>query len=192
MVVSFFHALPPVKPTTTSLTSRTTDRFTHSISEKTPCGPLKQSSFDLSAVYRQAQLLSDVIFSMFDVPPSIYESSSAITDPLARREKTTRNLASPPSLPRPKSSVAEPIHTPPPPPPAAAQKQPAWTRTHAYVRDTRVNSDGFRILSAEHSMMQRSKITRPLRNRRCLDKREDNFIFGRRSSLRTALIPEEE
>lgn len=188
MVVSFFHALPPIKPTTASLPSPSTGACVSLLSEKIPCGPVKESTFDLSAVYKQAQLLSDVIFNMFDAPPLLYDSSSATADHVAHRRKSTRNLTTLPSKPKSKSSVPISTHTPPP---AAAQKQPAWTRTHAYVRDVRVNSDGFRILSAEHSMMQCSKITRPLRNRRCLDKREDSFVFGRRSSLRTALIPEE-
>ncbi|KAI9489879.1 hypothetical protein BDB00DRAFT_747469, partial [Zychaea mexicana] len=64
------------------------------------------------------------------------------------------------------------------------QKQPLWSLTHSYVRDTRVNSDEYRMLSAECSMIRGSKITRPLRNRRYHQRREDDFVWGRRSCLR--------
>lgn len=67
---------------------------------------------------------------------------------------------------------------------AARQKRPPWTLTHTYVRDIRVNSDELRMLSIERSMIKNDKLIRPLKNRRYLEKRHDEFVWGRRSCLR--------
>ena len=72
----------------------------------------------------------------------------------------------------------------------AQQKEPAWSRTHSYVRDIRVNSAELRMLSAELNMIRDSKITRSLKNRRYRVKREDAFIWGRRSCLRIVRVGE--
>ncbi|KAI8639188.1 hypothetical protein BD408DRAFT_421826 [Parasitella parasitica] len=71
-------------------------------------------------------------------------------------------------------------------PPAAQQpKRPAWTESHAYLRGSRTNGSTLRILSTELNMIRASKITRSLRPRRsCLSKRQDDFVWGRTSSLR--------
>ena len=66
----------------------------------------------------------------------------------------------------------------------AQQKQPSWTFTHSYVRDTRINSAELRMISAEQNMIRNSKITRPLKNRRYQQRREDDFFWGQRSCLR--------
>lgn len=76
-------------------------------------------------------------------------------------------------------------------PPAAEQpKRPAWTESHAYLRGKRSNPETLRILSAELNMIRASKITRSLRPRRTfLAKRQDEFVWGRSSSLRISNTP---
>ncbi|CEP19500.1 hypothetical protein [Parasitella parasitica] len=71
-------------------------------------------------------------------------------------------------------------------PPAAQQpKRPAWTESHAYLRGSRTNGSSLRILSTELNMIRASKITRSLKPRRSyLPKRQDDFVWGRSSSLR--------
>lgn len=71
-------------------------------------------------------------------------------------------------------------------PPAALQpKRPAWTESHAYLRGSRTNGNNLRILSTEMNMIRASKITRSLKPRRpYLSRREDEFIWGKPSSLR--------
>ncbi|KAI8137699.1 hypothetical protein BJV82DRAFT_674500 [Fennellomyces sp. T-0311] len=72
----------------------------------------------------------------------------------------------------------------------AQQKKPSWSLTHSYVRDVRVNSAELRMLSAELNMIRDSKITRSLRSRRYRGKREDDFVWGRRSCLRIVRVGE--
>lgn len=76
-------------------------------------------------------------------------------------------------------------------PPAAEQpKRPAWTESHAYLRGKRSNAETLRILSAELNMIRASKITRSLRPRRTFSaKRQDEFVWGRSSSLRISNTP---
>ncbi|KAI7856165.1 hypothetical protein BDC45DRAFT_427570, partial [Circinella umbellata] len=64
------------------------------------------------------------------------------------------------------------------------QKQPLWTLTHSYIRDTRINSAELRMISVEKNMIRNSKITRPLKNRQYQQKRKDDFVWGQRSCLR--------
>lgn len=71
-------------------------------------------------------------------------------------------------------------------PPAAEQpKKPLWIESHSYRRSARTNSDNLRILTAELNMMRALKITGSLKPRRSyLPKRNDEFLWGRPSSLR--------
>ncbi|KAI8370504.1 uncharacterized protein BYT42DRAFT_617050 [Radiomyces spectabilis] len=66
---------------------------------------------------------------------------------------------------------------------AAFQKRPPWILTRDYTRDSRANSDSWRILSAELDMIRHSKLIKPLRNRRYKHPRQDPFVWGRRSHL---------
>ncbi|KAI8053123.1 uncharacterized protein B0P05DRAFT_307115 [Gilbertella persicaria] len=64
-------------------------------------------------------------------------------------------------------------------------KRPAWTESHAYIRGLRSNCNNLRMIVAEASMIRALKITRPLKPRRSyLHKRQDEFIWGKSSSLR--------
>ncbi|RCH78686.1 hypothetical protein CU098_003190, partial [Rhizopus stolonifer] len=70
-------------------------------------------------------------------------------------------------------------------PPAYQPKRPAWTESHAYIRGLRSNCNNLRMIVAEASMIRALKITRPLKPRRSyLHKRQDEFIWGKSSSLR--------
>lgn len=73
-------------------------------------------------------------------------------------------------------------------PPAAEQpKKPLWIQSHSYRRGARTNSDNLRILTAELNMMRALKITRSLKPRRpYAARRDDDFVWGRSSSLRNA------
>lgn len=74
-------------------------------------------------------------------------------------------------------------------PPAAQQpKRPAWTESHAYLRGSRTNGDNLRILATEMNMIRASKITRSLKPRRPYSsRREDEFVWGKSTSLRVTL-----
>ncbi|KAL0085425.1 hypothetical protein J3Q64DRAFT_1743633 [Phycomyces blakesleeanus] len=71
--------------------------------------------------------------------------------------------------------------------PAAIQKRTPWSMLHVHVRETRANPDELRMLAAELSMIRQEKLTRPLKSRRYRDERGDDFVWGRKSSLRNVV-----
>lgn len=174
MVSCLLHALPPVTPThplinTESMdekqdiksTSNTTSAFDGIIQTLMAIMSINYNNKN-NLVSRAVVLLNERKTSL--IPGTLISNQSTLISAAATFFKARNPL-----------------------PPPALQQPPLWSYTHSHVRDVRINSDELRMLAVEKTMMRRAKIVRPLRNRQFLTRRQDDFVWGVKSSLRYSL-----
>ncbi|CDH50404.1 predicted protein [Lichtheimia corymbifera JMRC:FSU:9682] len=174
MVSCLLHALPPITPTHPLVTNDPVDEK-QDIKENTTAH--STAGFDgiirtlmaivsmnntTGLVSKAMTLLNEKTSSL--IPDTLMNNHNALISAAATLLKTRNSL-----------------------PPPALQQPPLWSYTHAHVRDVRINSDELRMLAVEKTMMRRAKIVRPLRNRQFLTRRQDDFVWGVKSSLRYSL-----
>lgn len=176
MVSCLLHALPPITPTHPLVTTNesvdekqdikenttahsTTSAFDGIIRTLMAIVSMNNNTNNTNLVSKAMTLLNEKTSSL--IPGTLTNNHNALISAAASLLKTRDSL-----------------------PPPALQQPPLWSYTHAHVRDVRINSDELRMLAVEKTMMRRAKIVRPLRNRQFLTRRQDDFVWGVKSSLR--------